>query len=164
MGAIMIKATLNLNETSYKNYNIQELHSNWRKYPVIKMWLKLRRFDLANPIFVDSDLDFNTLTFSQSNSNLSRNIVLVHPNPDILKQLTDSLVKAGHQVTSFKKVQDANWELGSGQPIDSIIIPENLKVSTGCTYKNYLNHKFPNLKVLTVDKRNYRETLNLKEI
>lgn len=164
----MIKATLNINDTSYAGYNILELEQNWRNFPAINIWLKVRRFDLTLPIFVTPNHEENSLTFFQTQSNITRHVVLVHPNPDVLSQLTEGLKAAGHSVTSFKRVEEANIELNNikekNYPIDFVIVPTKLKVGAGYTYKNYLNHKYPNLNVLTVDKSEYRDTINMREI
>ena len=164
----MRRATLNLNETTYKQYTVRELESNWHDYPVIKLWLKIRKFDLSLPISVITNYKENSITFTQAAKNLHRNVIVVHPNPQILDQISHSLIKAGHKVTGFQKAKLANIQIETitenNFNLDCIIIPANMKVAPGCTYKNYLNRRFPDISVLTTDKNNYRETLNIKEL
>jgi hypothetical protein len=162
----VLKAELDLTNIQFVNYQHLDLEKDWRQIPVIRIWLKARSFDLTMPIFVTREE--NIMTFFQTKSDSGKTLVLVHPNPKILNQLHNSLKHAGHLVHAFKRVKDANVQIQSmiqsKTVIDKIVVPTNLKVSYNFTYKNYLNKKYPGYDVLTVDNKDYRETVSLKGI
>lgn len=156
----MNKAVLNLNSTVFENYQHLDLEKHWRSVKAINVWLMARDFNLSLPIFVTKDDFDNTLTFFQSKSVANKTIILVHPNPAKLSQLYTSLKNAGHLVHAFSKVRAANNKIKGMSKIDSIVVPKNLKVHNGFTYKTYLNAKYPGYKVHTIDNNDYRDTLN----
>lgn len=162
----MRKATLDLNEFRNKNRTEEELvgfFNKWETIPSINLWLKARKFDLASPILVTQEKNL-VITFYQTGED--RTIVLVHPNPKILEQLTVALVEPGRIVRAFSRVKDANDCIKqlviSNAAISSIIVPEKLQVSHNVSYKAFLNTKFPAYKVITIDKKNYRDSINLR--
>lgn len=160
----MLTAELDLTNVQFVNYQHLDLENDWRSVPVIRIWLKARKFDLTMPIFVTREE--KVLTFTQTKTDFGKTLVLVHPNVLILSQLQDSLKKAGHTVHAFKRVKDANVELQkmfeNNIQVDKIVVPTNLKVSYNFTYKDFLNKMYPGYQVLTVDNNDYRETVNLK--
>lgn len=160
----MLKAELDLTNITFVNYQHLDLERDWRQVPVIRIWLKARRFDLTMPIFVTREKD--VMTFFQTKTDSGKTLVLVHPNPKILNQLHDSLKQAGHSVFAFKRVKDANKQIETmiqnNTLINKIVVPTNLKVSYNFTYKNFLNKKYPGYEVLTVDNKDYRETVSLR--
>jgi len=163
----MLKAILDLNNSTFVfRHSLDDLVKKWAEVPTIKLWLKARRFDLSLPISVTKDDKANTLTFTQVMRFPSRTIVLVHPNPTILDQLTASLKEEGHIVYPFTKVRMANAQLESmnsfKMPVDKIIIPKNLKIHHDFTYEGYLNQFYPQYQILTIDKKDYRESISLK--
>lgn len=95
-----------------------------------------------------------------------KSVVLVHPNPDILNQLEIALIQEGHIVGAFTRVQDANRQIHkmseNSIPLDKIIVPANLKVAYNLTYKSFLNRIFPKYQVITIDERDYRDSVNIK--
>lgn len=161
----MLIAVLDLNQTVFSCYHLAELELNWRNTPAIRIWLKVRQFDLSEPINVSKNEEKNTLTFSQTKPILSKTVMIVHPNPKILEQLTTSVKEQGHNVLPFIKVKDATAQLKlmfeNKHKLDKIVVPKNLKVYHNFTYEKYLNKKFPSYGVITVDNREYRETIKL---
>jgi hypothetical protein len=162
----MIKATLHLDTIKSNTYHCLELEQNWRSIPSINVWLKVRGFNLSNPVMVTANISDNSLTFFQSASNSPKNIVLVHPNSQVLQDLYTSLRDAGHTVHAFTKVEKANQHIQSmidnNQTLNKIVVPRNLEVGYNFTYKQFLQKTFPKYQVLTIDKRRYRDTINLK--
>lgn len=161
----MLKATINLNEAEFKSYENLNLEQDWMQVPAIRMFLKARRFDLSQSILVSKDK--NILSFYQSIKSVPRNVVVIHPNPDILNQIVTSLKNEGHSVFAFKRVKEANNRIieltKNKSPIDHIVVPINLEVSYNYKYKDFLNKNFPKYNVLTIDKREYRDVINMKE-
>jgi len=106
------------------------------------------------------------LTFNKfRNQNIIKNLILVHPNPQSLERLRTSLEREGHLVYAFQKVDDANHKihsmLTSGRTIDRVIVPKNLRVYYGFTYKSFLHRMFPECPVLTVDSKEYRDPIDV---
>lgn len=159
----MVKATINLNDLEFVAYKNIDLESKWKEFPAIRMYLKVRKFDLSLPVFVTKN--DTEITFFQNVINRTKSVIVVHPNPNILKQLTVSLKNDGHSVFGFRRVKDANLRLNklieTNDQIDYVVAPTNLQVSFNFTYKEFLNKMFPKINVLTVDNNNYRDTINL---
>lgn len=161
----MLKASIDLSQAEFKSYENLNLEQDWIQVPAIRMYLKARRFDISQPVFVSKD--DNVLNFYQSIKSVPRNVIVIHPNPKILDQIVTSLKREGHSVFGFKRVKEANTritEFDKNQTvIDNIVVPINLEVSYNYTYKEFLNKNFPKYKVLTIDKKDYRDTINMKE-
>ena len=161
----MIKAVLELNNVKFKDYSHLDLENEWKNVAPIRIWLKARRFDLDYPVFVTRDSNDNSLTFFQNKEEENSTIVLVHPNRLILNQLQTRLLNDGYTVLAFSRVKDANKKItemcDNEIKIRNIVVPTNLNVSYNFTYENFLNQKFPKCKVLTIDNRNYRDSINL---
>lgn len=162
----MRKATLDLNEYQDKNRTHDELvgfFNNWETIPSIRLWLKARKFDIQAPIMVTQEKNL-VLSFYQMGSD--RNLVLIHPNPKILEQLKKALQEPGRTIHTFSKVEAATTCIkqmsADKTKIQNIIVPEKLEVSHNLTFKAFLNIKFPEFNVITVDKKNYRDSVNLR--
>lgn len=162
----MRTAILELDSEAFETYQHLDIEQNWRSIGAVRMWLKFRQFDLTLPILVSRNEEENTLTFYQTVSNLPKTVVLIHPNPDILKQLDQALKDSGHSVYSYSKVEDANFQLNvisqNKLTLHKIIVPRHLRVMDSLTYKQFLNQMYPNYQVLTIDNKDYRDTINLK--
>lgn len=159
----MIKAVINLNDVEFESYKNVDIEKNWKEFPAIRIYLKARKFNLSLPIFTIKAE--NEITFFQTAGTNNKNVIVVHPNPTILRQLTVSLKGDGHSVFGFHKVKEANLRLNklleNKETIDYVVVPTNLQVSYNFTYKNYLNKLFPKINVLTVDNNEYRDSINL---
>lgn len=161
----MLTAILNLNDKNFSCYTLAEIEQNWKTTLVVCIWLSARKFNLDEPIQVVTNKQKNTLTFCQGKPNIHRTVMVVHPNPKILDQITTSLKEQGHEVLAYIKVKDATVQVKfmfeKKIKLDRIVVPKNLKVYHNFTYENYLNKKFPNYGVITVDNKEYRETIIL---
>jgi len=164
----MLKAVLDLNCIRFMNYQHLDLEKDWRSINVICLWLRVRAFNLALPVFVTRDTKQSTMTFFQTIPMPGKTIVLVHPNPAVLRQLDGYLKNAGHIIHKFSKVKDANAFIAdmtkSKTKIHKIVVPKNLEVSYNFTYCQFLNHMYPGYDIITVDEKNYRDNINLRTL
>jgi hypothetical protein len=164
----MLKVVINFNEDQFTSYQHLNIEQDWKQITAIRMYLKARRFNLNLPIFAIKDCKNNNLTFFQNKIHVKKNIIVIHPNPTILTQIVDSLKNQGHDVFAFYKVKDMTNKLiefkQTNTSIDVIVVPTNLQVSYNLSCKQFLNHIYPKYKVLTLDKNNYRDTINLKNL
>lgn len=155
----MNKAVLDLNVfKDVKNQDIESFMSDWKTIPGINMWLKVRKFDLNEPIFVTKSGN-HTLTFFQGKDPVNKLIVVVNRNKSAINDIKHLL--SDHTIVSFTNVHDANLFMTNNKP-NIIVIPKNLKISRSLTYNDYVKKFYPGLKVITTNSGSGKDLINLK--
>lgn len=156
----MNKAILDLNKFKAEKtqQEINEFLMNWKIIPGINMWLKVRKFDLNEPIFV-TKTGSHTLTFFQGKDPVNKLIMVVNRNKDTINDIKHLLNT--HTVVAFDNVHEANLFMVHNKP-NLIVIPKNLKISRSLTYNDYVKKFYPGLNVITINSGSDKNLINLK--